>query len=379
MADSHHTDGTDTALSSANVPRVTNTIATTNAPLRDPQWIVDLPAGGLPLEIELKIFSHTEGVGDIVEVMYDKGELFAKYSTSSSFRIFTPMVQGETKKSREKSNGMPTIIFENLNLVPPNTKDGRQAEKGYLQDMRFDPEYILFLSQMMTPKNVLMFVKAMKDEDRGRIEKIAFNDSWFELSSAHYKNMEILLKFPNLRCVILVSEVHINGGTSGFGPWFEPQEIIEFITPSETAERAIKPYTYLDRMRAVEDQLMDYRKSTKGAWPNGNICVDVVGIKRNGKLCEGNYNMFGAGTMDDGSRARMEQLVREEGLEVIVAERVPGPDDPATDDEADGDDGDDGDDDAVKTEDGRGGDDYEDDGGDGEDFEHRDTGESFFA
>lgn len=158
----------------------------------------------------------------------------------------------------------------------------------------FGPTHVLFFSGWMNDINrVIDFVDNLTIEETVIIKRLAFHDEFF---SRHQKTLlPVLKEFYNLEAVFLVSEfIFENDPDPCLGPLANPPDHVEFITmqyvmdPNSSPTRQQVPFTPMDRVFEVERAFQEFPNAQ---WPSP-IKVDVVSVKRNGRLRSFDRNLY---------------------------------------------------------------------------------------
>lgn len=149
----------------------------------------------------------------------------------------------------------------------------------------FDDELsILFFSPLMSTLNIENFTEWLGPK-RDRFRRIALNHHILEgRLKDNSLDLKILARYRNLEELTIVSEVIEPGDPEPFGPTKTPPQTVDFIFADSNQPRALVPWDANDCRRVFEAKLQDVKDDDRNnPWPQ-YVKVDVVHIKRDGKL-----------------------------------------------------------------------------------------------
>jgi hypothetical protein len=97
----------------------------------------------------------------------------------------------------------------------------------------FDKSYVLFLSPLMTRKQIEKFINAMTQNDRNMIQHIAINYRTWDACYLDSKFLGKLTRLHHLKEIQLVSEIPSEVFPC-LGSTANPQEMVDFDVPQES-------------------------------------------------------------------------------------------------------------------------------------------------
>ena len=160
----------------------------------------------------------------------------------------------------------------------------------------FGPSHVLFFSGWMNDmSHVRQFVNDLTTEETAIIRRLAFHDECFTRHKTWL--IPFLTSFHNLERLFLVSELILEDDPDlCLGPLANPPDRVEFVAmpyvaePNSSPTRRQVPYSALDKVFEVE---REFQELPNAMWPS-SIRVDMVSVKRNGRLRGFNQNIYGS-------------------------------------------------------------------------------------
>lgn len=260
-------------------------------------------------------------IGDIVEVFWDDvlNPIQICCSASAGFQLV---------RSNWPST-YSTPIFTNLPTNLTNYK------------FYFDDELsILFFSPLMSTTNIKNFTDWL-GSTCNRFRRIAINHHVLEGRLKDKPlDLKVLTQYRNLKELIIVSEVIEPGDPEPLGPMQIPPQTVDFIFADSNQPRAVIPWDANDCRRVWEAKLQNIRDDTRfNKWPQ-YVKVDVVHIKRDGKLMRtefaGQYQKDALTKMKDAEEDVITRAAKEEEVNDDSAYICQCPEDDMNDDFDDG-------------------------------------------